>query len=86
MVIPLHRAVCASLVACCSDFVNPDVETLDWRAVCGRTARTVRRAGTARAVPDPYHTALNKAYYADICRGEHHRNWHRQGFYDGLVK
>ena len=24
---------------------NPDVETPDWRAVCGRTARTVRRAG-----------------------------------------
>ena len=24
------------------------------RAVCGRTARTVRRAGTARAVSDPY--------------------------------
>src|SRR6266540_1009733 len=33
---------------------NPDEETTDWRAVCGRTARTVRRAGTARAVPDPY--------------------------------
>ena len=24
---------------------TPDVETNDWRAVCGRTARTVRRAG-----------------------------------------
>src|ERR1044071_2036188 len=35
--------------------VNPDEETTDWRAVCGRTARTVRRAGTAKAVPDPYH-------------------------------
>jgi hypothetical protein len=33
---------------------NPDEETTDWRAVCGRTARTVRRAGTARAVSDPY--------------------------------
>jgi len=22
--------------------------------VCGKTARTVRRAGTAKAVPDPY--------------------------------
>src|SRR6516162_8105935 len=33
---------------------NPDEETTDWRAVCGRTARTVRRAGTAKAVPDPY--------------------------------
>ena len=24
--------------------VNPDEETTNWRAVCGRTARTVRRA------------------------------------------
>src|SRR6266536_4064951 len=35
---------------------NPDEETTDWRAVCGRTARTVRRAGTAKAVSDPYRT------------------------------
>jgi len=33
---------------------NPDEETTDWRAVCGRTARTVRRAGTAKAVSGPY--------------------------------
>src|SRR6266700_3702292 len=33
---------------------NTDEETTDWRAVCGRTARTVRRAGTAKAVSDPY--------------------------------
>ena len=33
---------------------NPDEETTDWRAVCGRTARTVRRAGTAKAVSAPY--------------------------------
>ena len=33
---------------------NHDVETTDWRAVCGRTARTVRRAGRARALSDPY--------------------------------
>src|SRR3990170_7047592 len=36
---------------------NPDEETTDWRAVCGRTARTVRRAGTAKAVSDPYRWA-----------------------------
>ena len=30
-----------------------DEETSDWRAVCGRTARTVRRAGR-RSLPDPY--------------------------------
>ena len=34
--------------------VNPDEETTDWRAVCGRIARTVRRAGRAQALPDPY--------------------------------
>jgi hypothetical protein len=33
-----------------------DVETTDWRAVCGRTARTVRRAGRVDTLPDPYHT------------------------------
>ena len=45
---------------------NPDEETTDWRAVCGRTGgwpwatRTVRRAGRARALLDPYHLALFK--------------------------
>ena len=34
---------------------TPDEETTDWRAVCGKTARTVRRAGRALALPDPYH-------------------------------
>ena len=37
---------------------DPDEETTDWRAVCGRTARTVRRAGTVKAVSDPYQTGL----------------------------
>ena len=31
----------------------PDVETSDWRAVCGRTARTVRREGRAQLFPTP---------------------------------
>src|SRR5262252_8827020 len=39
---------------------NPDEETTDWRAVCGRTARTVRRAGTAGAVSDPYRSAYSE--------------------------
>ena len=33
---------------------NPDEETTDWRAVCGKTASTVRRAGRARALSDSY--------------------------------
>jgi hypothetical protein len=33
-----------------------DAETLDWRAVCGRTARTVLRSGRARAFLYPYLT------------------------------
>src|SRR5215471_13919793 len=37
-----------------SGHANPDEETTDWRAVCGRTACTVRRAGRARALSDPY--------------------------------
>ena len=36
---------------------DPDEETTNWRAVCGRTARTVRRAGRARALSDPYQRA-----------------------------
>src|SRR5262245_15014378 len=46
----------------CSRFTRPgkqrdglDEETTNWRAVCGKTARTVRRAGSAKADPDPYH-------------------------------
>ena len=33
---------------------NPDEETADWRAECGRTARTVRREGRAGAFLYPY--------------------------------
>src|SRR5207244_5716345 len=32
---------------------TPDEETNDWRAVCGRTGRTVRRAGRAQPFPTP---------------------------------
>ena len=35
-------------------FADPDVETLDWRAVCAKTARTVRREGRADALLYPY--------------------------------
>ena len=40
-----------------------DEETTDWRAVCGKTARTVRRAGRASTLPDPYRSTR--------LRGEH---------------
>src|SRR5215471_4014995 len=40
------------------EHANPDEETTDWRAVCGRTACTVRRAGRARALSDPYQEKL----------------------------
>jgi hypothetical protein len=33
--------------------VTPDEETSNWRAVCGQTARTVRREGRLTAVPTP---------------------------------
>ena len=33
---------------------NPDEEIADWRAVCGKTACTVRREGRASAFPYPY--------------------------------
>ena len=45
----------------CSRFTRPgnqrdslEEETTDWRAVCGKTARTVRRAGSVQTDPDPY--------------------------------
>src|SRR5271165_6307815 len=45
----------------CSRFTRPgyrrdslDEETTDWRAVCEKTARTVRREGSAKADPYPY--------------------------------
>lgn len=51
----------SSRIRGCSPFLRPmntrdtpDEETSDWRAVCGRPARTVRRAG--RKLPDPYRT------------------------------
>jgi hypothetical protein len=28
---------------------------IDWRAVCGKTARTVRREGRCKSLPYPYH-------------------------------
>ena len=33
--------------------VNPDVETTNWRAECGRTARSVWREGRAGAFSTP---------------------------------
>jgi hypothetical protein len=35
-----------------------DEETTNWRAVCGKTARAVRRAGSVKADLDPYHAVL----------------------------
>ncbi len=37
---------------------NPNKETTDWRAVCGKTACTVRRAGKMRVFPDPYQQSV----------------------------
>ena len=42
-----------SLVVCWA--VSPLAgKTTDWRAVCGKTARTVRREGAASTAPYPY--------------------------------
>ena len=39
------------------DTFNPSRETTDWRAVCGKTARTVLREGrlNSMSLPYPYH-------------------------------
>ena len=39
---------------------NPDEETTNWRAVCGRTARAVRREGRAKALLYPYQLFTDK--------------------------
>jgi hypothetical protein len=43
-----------------------DVETTDWRAVCGRTARTVRRAGRAKPFPTPIGKIEKQTFYETI--------------------
>src|SRR5467141_3150836 len=57
----------------CSRFTWPgnqrdshDEETTDWRAVCEKTARTVRRAGSVQADPDPYHTPWPYVYSDEL--------------------
>jgi len=45
---------------------TPDEETTDWRAVCGKTARTVRRAGKATTFPDPYHGVVDGSETAKV--------------------
>ena len=57
----------------CSHFNQPgnqrdglDEETIDWRAVCGKTARTVRREGSVKADPYPYHDAEPQVCSTDV--------------------
>jgi hypothetical protein len=47
---------------------DPDEETIDWRAVCGRTARTVRREGRVwkRALLYPYSAMDGKLEYIHV--------------------
>jgi hypothetical protein len=55
MYIPPHRTLCVSLAPyCVGQSIPMMLETLDWRAVCGKTARTVRREGRMRVLPYPY--------------------------------
>jgi len=64
---------------------TPDEETSDWRAVCGRTARTVRREGRLTAFPTPIAILLERLGFfpdrhADIPPGSWgptNAGWHR---------
>ncbi len=53
-----------------------DEETTNWRAVCGKTARTVRRAGSAIADPDPYRRVCcwRTGYVAALCVNARYRS------------
>src|SRR5262249_9697511 len=69
---PIHSSGprdCSACIEPGSWRANPDEETTDWRAVCGRTARTVRRAGTAKAVSDPYRTSDSQQSWRSKLRG-----------------
>ena len=56
---------------------TPDEETSDWRAVCGRTARTVRRAGRD-SLPDPYR---RRAGHDGKGAGDDGKGQHQRGLY-----
>jgi hypothetical protein len=45
---------------------NPDEETTNWRAVCGRTARTVRREGRTGVLLYPYHALCTNGGISDV--------------------
>ena len=45
--------------------VNPDEEILDWKAVCGKTARTVWREGRLVAFSTPIVITTFKTYLQD---------------------
>ena len=47
---------------------TPDEENSDWRAVCGKTASTVRRTGRAKALPDPYRRGGDVSGYDFLSR------------------
>src|SRR5439155_11154194 len=51
---------------------TPDEETNDWRAVCGRTARTVRRAGRAQPFPTPIGYREKRARFPDTSQAGIH--------------
>src|SRR6266446_515631 len=48
-----------------------DEETADWRAVCGKTARTVRRAGRGQPFPTPINITCATKWRAQVARIEH---------------
>src|SRR3989338_4027699 len=51
---------CSPCTRCGLTRDNPDEETTDWRAVCGKTARTVRREGRAGGSSLPLSAVLFK--------------------------
>jgi hypothetical protein len=45
------------------------VETTDWRAVCGKTARTVRREGRTVSFPTPINLVIDIKVYLGFHEG-----------------
>jgi hypothetical protein len=49
----LRRPGCSPYIQPGKPRDTPDEENINWRAVCGKTARTVRREGRLIAFPPP---------------------------------
>ena len=56
---------------------TPDEENINWRAVCGKTARTVRREGRLITFPTPIELLGYLCIKMSVARGNEELSWKR---------